>query len=575
MSLLNPPLYAVFEVFIVFYSEFSAKMGSCCVRDVSSQSESEKVPPQSDKVSLQSASALHISTKESPVPSPPTKALKSPLLVSPGLRASSRVKTIEKGFSSFARSRTTLRTTSVTSPTFFPSLPVPVKQLRLNFEEIYELQGGTLTLSSGVIMLATHRTTQTVRLILKIEKRESTNDEQIFGNIAILARLDHPNILKVDTLLCTNKANYVVSELFEGMRLVDYTTIAKMQSEAVVKRLALHILKGIAYSHSQNNLIRTLSILSILFFQGNSSVLMLKLIPLSNREKSTPSNLQNSLLMYTSPEALSGHFIDKSDIWSCGVILHLLLTNSVPFSGKNEEELKENIREGGKFSDKKWGKFDSQARLLISSMLAKDPRDRPTALECLAHPWLQDVTSSMPLAMPTALVNLRKFKGGDPLKLAILTFIAMNTLTPDEKLPLQDVFLYINTSGNGIISVEELEAAFAKLHRVELCHGLAVTVLSVVDVDKNGTLDFSEFLLSVVDFKLLLQAKRLKTAFDLFDPDSRGSITLEEFRTVLKYQEKQETWQRFMSEVDKDGNGRVDFGEFRKLVKMIIGEIRS
>lgn len=565
-------------------------MGNCCVRDVPHQSESEKVPPQSEKVPrqsekvplqsekvpLQSASVLHISTevKESPVPSPPTKALKSPLLVSPGLRTSSRAKTIEKGFNSFARSRTTLRTL-VTSPTFFPSLPIPVKQLRQNFEEIYELQGDTLTLSSGVIMLATHRTTQTVRLILKIEKRESTYDEQIFGNIAILARLDHPNILKVDTLLCTNKANYVVSELFEGMRLVDYTNIAKMQSEAVVKRLALHILKGIAYSHSQNNLIRTLSILSILFFQGSSSVLMLKLIPLSSREKSTLRNLQNSLLMFTSPEALSGHFIDKSDIWSCGVILHLLLTNSVPFSGNNAEELKESIREGGKFSAKKWGKFDSQAKLLISSMLAKDPRDRPTALECLAHPWLQDVTSSMPLVMPTALASLRKFKGGNPLKLAILTFIAMNTLSPDEKLPLQDVFLYINTSGNGIISVEELEAAFAKLHRAELCHGLAVTVLSVVDVDKNGTLDFSEFLLSVVDFKLLLQGKRLKTAFDLFDQDSSGSLTLEEFRTVLKYQEKQETWERFMSEVDKDGNGLVDFSEFRKLVKMIIGEIRS
>ena len=152
-------------------------MGSCCVRDTSSvpaksekaSSPSEKVPLPSEKAPPQSSSALHnISTeiKESPIRSPPTKALKSPLLASPGLKASFRTKTIEKGFKSFARSRTTLRTSSVAGPTFYPSLPVPIKQLKQNFEEMYDLQAGPLTLSSGVIMLATHRNSRTTRLVL-------------------------------------------------------------------------------------------------------------------------------------------------------------------------------------------------------------------------------------------------------------------------------------------------------------------------------------------------------------------------------------------------------------------------
>lgn len=46
------------------------------------------------------------------------------------------------------------------------------------------------------------------------------------------------------------------------------------------------------------------------------------------------------------PEVLRGEFSDKSDVWSIGVIMYMLLCGRVPFEGDNEAEVGERICEG-------------------------------------------------------------------------------------------------------------------------------------------------------------------------------------------------------------------------------------
>jgi len=58
---------------------------------------------------------------------------------------------------------------------------------------------------------------------------------------------------------------------------------------------------------------------------------------------------KHGTLYYIAPEVLKEKYNEKCDIWSCGVIMYILLCGYPPFNGKNEKEIIEKIL-SGKFS---------------------------------------------------------------------------------------------------------------------------------------------------------------------------------------------------------------------------------
>lgn len=46
------------------------------------------------------------------------------------------------------------------------------------------------------------------------------------------------------------------------------------------------------------------------------------------------------------PEIISEVYTDKCDIWSTGVVLHLLLSGYLPFFAQGEQEIIERIKRG-------------------------------------------------------------------------------------------------------------------------------------------------------------------------------------------------------------------------------------
>ena len=56
-----------------------------------------------------------------------------------------------------------------------------------------------------------------------------------------------------------------------------------------------------------------------------------------------------------------------------------------------------------------------------------------------------------------------------------------------------------------------------------------------MDMNKDGKIEYSEFIVAAIDEKILLSEKRLKAAFDMFDKDKSGNISVDEIKKVLSF----------------------------------------
>jgi len=77
-------------------------------------------------------------------------------------------------------------------------------------------------------------------------------------------------------------------------------------------------------------------------------------------------------------------------------------------------------------------------------------------------------------------------------------------------------------------------------------------------MNNSGGVDYSEFLLATINIPSMLTKEKLKAAFQLFDPDGSGEISINEIIQILgggDSEEDIENWRRVIHEIDKDGNG--------------------
>lgn len=95
-------------------------------------------------------------------------------------------------------------------------------------------------------------------------------------------------------------------------------------------------------------------------------------------------------------------------------------------------------------------------------------------------------------------------------------------------------------------------------------------VMDIIDVDGNGFIEYEEFLRAGLDKDKLLTEDNLKTAFRLFDINTRNKVNSEELKQVLGHGSDNiddNVWKELVDEIDLNKDGEISFDEFSTMMK--------
>ena len=120
---------------------------------------------------------------------------------------------------------------------------------------------------------------------------------------------------------------HIVSEMCTGGDLFDRVVKVSHFTETVVAKYMQQILSAISYCHDLRIVHRDLKPENLLLENSNPDAL-LKVIDFGTSSKLRPNRYLKGVIgtvYYMAPEVLTGHYNEKCDVWSCGVIMYILL----------------------------------------------------------------------------------------------------------------------------------------------------------------------------------------------------------------------------------------------------------
>ena len=273
----------------------------------------------------------------------------------------------------------------------------------LTLEDFYSLDPEPIGLgSTASVYEATSKETGE-RVAIKILFKDLIDYESMNIEIAILAKLNHPNIIRLYEVFETDSQVILVLQLCSGGTLLPYVLENENEGETETARIVREILKGVEYLHASGVVHRDIKPENVLFLnKGKNSPIVLADFGYSKEffRGMRPMSTLVGTWAFVAPEVIrvidgqSGY--DAScDIWSVGALTYMLLTGNIPFTGAldNEHMTEERIQalyEQEMNVDISF--FDHQpsqgAIDFIFTLLNPNPAERPTATEALKHPWL-------------------------------------------------------------------------------------------------------------------------------------------------------------------------------------------
>jgi len=380
----------------------------------------------------------------------------------------------------------------------------------------------------------------------------------------------HPNVVSLFESFENRADFFLILEACTGGELMDVIVSSENFSEATAARYLRDMVLAVQHCHSRCIVHRDLKPENFLLASREpGSGLKLADFGLSTSVKSIEEVLTDpcGTAFYIAPEVFSRAYTASADVWSLGVIMFLLVSGYVPFGSeaRTEKEIYDAIVKEPLVFGPVFQGVSPSARELISGMLEKQPTKRYTLEQVLAHPWMASgAAPDVPLSK-SAVDALSSFNARNKFKKAAIKLVAA-TFTAADMADLRAQFLAIDSDGSGFITYAEMAAALAKLG---VHDPMAVRdILTAIDANGDGKLSYTEWLHAMTETRILYHQNSVWAAFNAFDLNGDGAVSVDELQQVLKGVSREEA-QAYIAEFDTDGDGVIKYDEF---LAMMVGK---
>ncbi|OII73875.1 calcium-dependent protein kinase [Cryptosporidium ubiquitum] len=487
----------------------------------------------------------------------------------------------------------------------------------LELQKKYYLKGVIGQGSYGVVRVAVESQTKAIRAIKimnknKIRQINPKDVERIKTEVRLMKKLHHPNIARLYEVYEDEQYICLVMELCHGGHLLDRlnvsiddstgkcvldmgetqicpcpecneeaingtvrgfrTSLEFMQREELISKIMRQIFSALHYLHNQGICHRDIKPENFLFSTNKSFEVRLVDFGLSkefyklNNGEFYGMTTKAGTPYFVAPEVLNStneSYGPKCDVWSAGVLLHLLLMGTVPFPGANDADtISQVLNKQLCFEDSNYNILSSLAKDLLSKLLNRNVEERLDAKRALQHPWISQFSdgiyrmssigeiethelhssknnlfgttehSSFQISM---LKSLRRYYVSPLLKKIALTVIAR--YCPDKWIEnLRNVFYKLDTRQIGKIKLCDLRVATQQIaaqqklrvpqHHIDL-------LLDAVDSDGNGEIDYIEFVAAAISPRLSCRKDVLTMAFKMLDQDEDGLISTRDIKKLI------------------------------------------
>ncbi|XP_012349627.1 peripheral plasma membrane protein CASK isoform X9 [Apis florea] len=429
------------------------------------------------------------------------------------------------------------------------------------FDEVYELCEIIGKGPFSVVRKCIHRQTGQTFAVKIVDVAKFTSSPGLSTNdlkreATICHMLKHPHIVELLETYSSEGMLYMVFEYMDGSDLcfevVRRATAGFVYSEAVASHYMRQILEALRYCHENDIIHRDLKPqCALLAGKENSAPVKLRGFSVAVQLQSSQANGVGRVGCphFMAPEVIQRRQYGKpGDVWSAGVLLHVLLTGTLPFVG-SRDRLRDAICRGRvQMETPLWDNISEPAKDLIQRMLTTDVNHRITIQEVLNHKWLRDRDKGVArIHLAETIEELKKFNARRKLKDAVKAAISSSKW----HIPYSEI------NGDSFFDIGDDEV---------ITTGAVAEIIDSLDdievLQESGRLTRAEILNAVDDY-------RLRAILELYDRISTRVPTPCRAPQTDAVQRAREV-EELLREIEHSAIRNIDRADLRELHELLV-----